>query len=300
MRASQSRAAFFFWVFCIANAAQAQAPDCADASTALEYWRPIKIDADNVDANALAAPLLKCLNSPDPELRDEIAFSLFSSWLRSEKLSEERQQFLLQQLSANLSQGETDLSLQRSFSALIISELLRADAIQAFMTQPQREQLLQTSITALGAEKDYRGWDDTLGWVHPIAHISDVMWRFALHPSLTEDQAQQILLAVRTKAITSESFYHFNEGDRLARPVAILLRREALTSETWVNWLATFDKPSSVSSWPDVFGSAAGLTELHNTKLFIRALADQLQGVELDSIVHTKLDELIAMFTGLV
>lgn len=288
------------WALCFTYFANAQTPDCADTTAALEFWRPVVIEAEKADANTLAAALLQCLNSPNSELRDEIAYGLFSNWLRNERLSTERQQFMLHQLSANLSNGETELSLQRSFSALIISELLRADAINAFMTEPQREQLLQTSVTALREERDYRGWEEALGWVHPIAHMSDVMWRFALHPALTEDQAEKILSVVRRKATTTESFYHFNEGDRLARPLVILLRREALPSSAWVNWLTSFELPHSVNSWPEVFGSTAGLTELHNTKLFIRALSDQLQEIELDSEVQQKLNELVALFTGLV
>lgn len=300
MSAELTRATCLVWAICLASVANAQAPQCMDTAVALEYWRPIAAAADGVDANALAAPLLQCLNSPNAELRDDIGYGLFSTWLRSERLRPERQQFLVQQLSANLRSGERELSLQRSFSALVISELLRADALRAFMTQTQRELLLQTSAAALMDEQDYRGWEPTLGWVHPIAHMADVMWRFALHPAITEPQAQQIVNAVRSKASTTESSYHFNEGDRLARPIAILLRREALSSAAWLTWLASFDTPRSASTWPGAFGSAAGLTELHNSKLFIRALSDQLRGVDLDGAVQRKLDELVSMLTALV
>lgn len=294
------RAVTTAWALGLASTVSAQAPDCLDTAAALEFWRPIAATAGSADAEALAQPLLQCLNSPNSELRDDIAYGLFSTWLRDEQLSAERQQFLLQRLSANLGSASAELSLQRSFSALIISELLRADALRAFMTPSQREQLLQTSVQALRVERDFRGWEEGLGWVHPIAHMADVMWRFALHPTLTEAQATLILSAVRGKASTAESFYHFNEGDRLARPIAILLRRGALSSSAWLNWLASFDSPNSLSTWSAALGSAAGLNELHNSKLFIRALSDQLRGVELDRPVQEKLEELVAQFTDLV
>ena len=300
MFAKLSRAAILSCSLGLAGIASAQAPDCLDEPAALDYWRPIAAAANSVDANTLAEPLLQCLKSPNHELRDNIGYGLFSVWLRNAQLSVDRKQFLLQQLSANLSPATRELSLQRSFSALIISELLRADAIDAFMTTTQREQLLQASAQALRDEQDFRGFEDELGWVHPIAHLADVQWRFSLHPALSEDQAVLILIAIGSKVSATESFYHFNEGDRLARPIAILLRRDALTSTAWLNWFAGFAKPKSVNTWPEAFGSAAGLTELHNTKLFIRALSDQLQGVDLDKPVQEKLDELVALLTELV
>ena len=300
MFAKLSKAAILSWAISLTSTASVQSPDCLDASAALDYWRPIAAAADSADADALAEPLLQCLNSPNPELRDNIGYGLFSTWLRNAQISVDRKQFLLQQLSANLSSATRELSLQRSFSALIISELLRADAIDAFMTATQREQLLQASVQALRDEQDFRGFEDELGWVHPIAHLADVLWRFSLHPALSEDQAALILIAIGNKVSAAENFYHFNEGDRLARPIAILLRRDALSSTAWLNWFADFSMPKSVNAWPEAFGSTRGLTELHNTKLFIRTLSDQLQGVELDNAVQEKLDELVALFSELV
>tara|TARA_R110001592_G_scaffold176111_3_gene415569 strand:- start:1388 stop:2290 length:903 start_codon:yes stop_codon:yes gene_type:complete len=300
MFAKLSKATILLCSLGVASIAIAQTPDCLDESAALDYWRSIASVAESAEANVLAEPLLQCLKSPNPELRDDIGYGLFSAWLRNAQLSVDRKQFLLQQLSANLSPANRELSLQRSFSALIISELLRADAIDTFMTTTQREQLLQDSAQALRDEQDFRGFEDELGWVHPIAHLADVMWRFSLHPALSEEQAALILTAVSSKVSATESFYHFNEGDRLARPVVILLRREALTSTAWLNWFAGYATPKSVSTWSETFGSSLGLTELHNTKLFFRALSDQLQGVDLDNAVREKLDELVALFSELV
>lgn len=300
MFAKLSKATILLCSLGLASIAIAQAPDCLDEPAALDYWRPIAAAAESADANALAEPLLQCLKSPNPELRDEIGYGLFSAWLRKAQLSVDRKQFLLQQLSANLSPNNRELSLQRSFSALVISELLRADAIDTFMSTTQREQLLQVSAQALGDEQDFRGFEDELGWVHPIAHLADVMWRFSLHPALSDDQAALILTAISSKVSATESFYHSNEGDRLARPIVILLRRDALASTAWLNWFAGYATPKSVDSWPEAFVSSIGLRELHNTKLFIRALSDQLQGVDLDNAVQEKLSELVALFTELV
>jgi hypothetical protein len=42
--------------------------------------------ADNTKRQALALGLVDCLGDPDPFLRDDIAFGMLESWMRSEKL----------------------------------------------------------------------------------------------------------------------------------------------------------------------------------------------------------------------
>ncbi|MBT6056909.1 MAG: hypothetical protein HOG51_02635, partial [Gammaproteobacteria bacterium] len=88
--------------------------------------------------------------------------------------------------------------------------------------------------------------------------------------------------------------------DRLARSVTILIRRQALPTEEFVAWLESFDAPTSMNAWPDAFSSIEGMTELNNSKQFIRALSDQLQGQDIDPAIQSKLEELIDLFNTLV
>src|SRR5690606_533547 len=120
-------------------------------------------------------------------------------------------------------------------------------------------------------------------------HLSDMLWRFALHPALEPEQAAKVLVAVRSKVAISEHAYIFNEADRLARSAAILIRRELPSVAELEAWLDSFQQPVSVAGWEDSFSSAAGLAELHNTKAFVRALSDQLGAAEIDPQLRAKL-----------
>ena len=275
------------------------ASDCSNSQSNLSYWDGIYTNQSQAagNADALAQSLLPCLGSENPALRDTYGYGLFTHWLRSDLLSQEVKQPLTAQLQTNLA---SDQVLLRSFSALILSEILRADGLTTFLTSAQRDTLLQHSSRALLAEDDYRGLDAQLGWVHPVAHLADIHWRIALHPQLTQEQATESLAAIYPKAVTLDASYVFNESDRMARVVAILIRRQALGTEQFATWLAQFAERRDGSSWSSAFASPAGMTELHNSKAFIRALAEQLATSELPEAIDSQLHELLEIFRQLV
>lgn len=273
--------------------------ECSNSQSNWSYWENVYSHRSQEvgNADALAQSLLPCLGSENPTLRDTYGYGLFTHWLRSDLLSEESKQLLTSQLQANLA---GDQVLLRSFSALILSELLRADGLTTFLTSAQRDTLLQHSSRALLAEDDYRGLDAQLGWVHPVAHLADIHWRIALHPQLTAEQATQSLAAIYPKATTLDASYVFNESDRLARVAAILIRRQALGADQFTVWLAQFAARRDGSSWSSAFDSPAGMSELHNSNAFIRALAEQLATSELPEAIDSQLHELLQIFRQLV
>lgn len=284
------------------SSSDASGVDCLDTDAALEYWRPIREQAttNELPANELAIELVSCLGSPDPELRDRIGYELFTHWLRQEKLSDETRSRLLVELSANLGNQSKAMGLSRSFSALILSEVMRSDAITAFMSDEQRQALLDKATAAIANEDDFRGLDADIGWVHPVAHMADLLWRFALHPKTDAEQATQILDAVRSKVAPTSVSYAFNEGDRLARVVTTLITNERIDAESMAAWISRFESPQSMGKWSEAFQSPGGMAELHNTKQFLRSLSDQLAGAQIDSAITEPLDALVNGFTQLI
>jgi len=276
--------------------------DCLETGPALEYWRPIREQAatSELPANELAIELVSCLGSPDPELRDRIGYELFTNWLRQEKLSDETRSRLLFELSAGLGNQSKAMGLTRSFSALILAEIMRSDSINAFMNDEQRQALLDKATAAIAHEDDFRGLDADIGWVHPVAHMADLLWRYALHPKTDTEQAAQILDAVRSKVGPTSVSYAFNEGDRLARVVTTLITNELVDAESMAAWISGFENPQSMEKWSEAFQSPDGMAELHNTKQFLRSLSDQLAGAEIDPAIAEPIAELVDGFTQLI
>jgi hypothetical protein len=300
-----SRLASLLAAITIASA-NAATVDCMDTNAALEYWRPVQADAQTADvpADALALELVSCLGSPNAELRDRIGYELFTFWLRGEKLSVETRRTLLKELSAQMSVQSSNHSdsesLARSFSALILAEIMRADRNQPFLLDAERQKLLDRAIHSIQREDDFRGLDAKLGWVHPVAHMSDLLWRFALHPKTSAIQAEAILAGIRSKAAPTAVSYSFNESDRLARVVTTLVLTGKVETQKMASWIQSFETPKSMEKWSDAFASPQGMAELHNTKLFLRALSDQLDGADVDPAITEQLESLVRGFTQLI
>lgn len=288
--------------FLVPNIAQSADIDCTDSSAALEFWRPIKNQPDTapISADELALELLSCLGSPNPELRDEIGYELYTYWLRAGFLKDSTRQRLLIDLSTAMLHSSANGSLARSFSALVLAELVRSDIVATFMSDEQRRSLLQNAVSALTNEQDFRGLDSELGWIHPVAHLSDVLWRFALHPATSRVDAVVIMAGVKSKIAPTATAYHFNESDRLARVITVLLVEGLLNADEFAPWIDAIVAPNSMERWTDAFRSVAGMIELHNTKQFLRALSDQINTSDVDKQIKAKLDEVVKIFTQLV
>ena len=280
-------------------AAGSAAADCNNVGEALDYWRPIREQAADqaLPADELAPELIACLGSPDPELRDRIGYELLTHWLRGEALTDDTRRRLATDLQSNLDSND---SLLRSFSALILAEVMRSDANKPFLTADERMALLQSAVSALRNETDYRGLDADIGWVHPVAHMADLLWRFALHPDADGAQAELLLSAVRSQVAPTSVSYAFNEGDRLARVVATVIRRNLLPHDQVAEWISAFAAPDSMERWGEAFQSPEGMAALHNTKQFLRALSDQLAGDDIDEQIRAPLEELVGGFTQLI
>jgi len=124
-------------------------------------------------------------------------------------------------------------------------------------------------------ERDYRGLEPKLGWVHTVAHGADLLWRLAAHPATTPEQRTQLLQALNTQvARPGLPAYVFNEADRLARVAVVIARSNP--PPKMQDWLQTVADPAPMTRWTEAFQSPAGMARLHNVKQFLRALREGL------------------------
>src|SRR5579885_2026925 len=115
-----------------------------------QFWQSVAQQhyavPDGESASALAHELSGLLASTDSELRDDLAYSILTSWIRAGKLSNDDLIALSDEWRANLKKniGESgnDSVLQRSFSALCLSELAARDVKSPFLGTERYHALL--------------------------------------------------------------------------------------------------------------------------------------------------------------
>jgi hypothetical protein len=229
------------------------------------------LDMDPAARPALASSLLPCLADPDPALRDGVAYSALSQMMRSQLIAADTVATLKDELLALLDAEDDAADFAQPFAALVLAEVARTDRVASWMSPEERSTLIEAAQAYLAALTDYRGFSDTEGWRHGVAHTADLLMQLSLNPDLTRPQAEAILASVALKVGTPEHAYIFGESERLAAPVMYLARREFFTAEEWAEWFAGL-WPADDPLREAAYSSEAALTKLHNLRAFAQTV----------------------------
>lgn len=224
------------------------------------FWRDIKAHDAAMPAGAAPGALLlelcDLLGSPDPELRDGLAYEIAAAWIYQKKsVSDDDLRpaiaLLEKNLTIGLGENGTDTVLRRSFSALILSLVAARDNAAPFLTPAEFDTLLTATLDYLAREKDTRGFVTGPGWHHSVAHTADVLKFLGRSTKLQTADQKRILAGISLKAGGSTAFWEYGEDDRLAAAVMSILKRDdfdAAAFETWAGgfvpvWQAVMEGP---------------------------------------------------------
>ncbi len=253
------------------------------------YWQTIIHNDYTVPADqtiqSLTPELLIALGSPDSELRDEIAYPILEKWLTKDLYSADELRAMIAQLSHNLTVGlgevSTDSAFLRAFSALMLAEIVYFELSHPFLEESEIQQLLEQAISYFIAEQDLRGYVFGPGWVHTVAHGSDLLAVLALNRYLGAVDLERILDALAYKVAPPVAHsYLYNEDQRILRAVLFALQRNLLSSPFLTSWLEriTHYEGQAIGLGMLFEGNSPTITSeikvhiLHNTKQFLHGL----------------------------
>lgn len=141
-------------------------------------------------------------------------------------------------LRLGLGQGENDQVFGRTFSVLILGEIVARDAKNGFLELSELHEILDAGLLYLAEEQDLRGYVPQKGWAHSAAHTADLMMALAGHPRLGPAELQRVLDGIGEKVIAPARYpFVDNEGFRLARAVLAVVQRDMLPAAQVVAWL---------------------------------------------------------------
>lgn len=205
----------------------------------LEYWRAVRdmewvIPTDR-PLDDLVEELAVLLASPDPELRDELAYTGLVRWTLKGSLDDR-----LTALGYRMVELFSHPDIQaRSFATLILGAVMERDNAADLLDVADVRAWRDSFVKWWATEPDVRGWDDELGWVHTIAHGADTLAAFGCSPRLSAMEAADLLdVGVARLIAPSDYLYAHQEDDRLALAFALILCRQDLTEELSVAWLS--------------------------------------------------------------
>lgn len=277
----------FLWlaVAALAWAGETCPPQGIDAGSLQRLKEQEFAIEDTATRDALALGLLGCLSSPDPALRDGIAYEALTHWMRSDQLDVATRKQLRDQLYVMLEQSDTD-GFRQPFAALVLSEVARTDRITPWMSPEERKAMVDAAADYLESVQDYRGYDDTQGWRHGVAHGSDWLLQLVLNPALERAQLDPMLEAIAGQAVPQSAHaYVFGEPGRLARPVLYLAKRGWLSEAEWMAWFG--ELPARVGDPAKAYSDTAWLARRHDLIAFLGAIyleADQSDDAQIKAL----------------
>jgi uncharacterized protein DUF2785 len=192
-----------------------------------------------IDANPLLA-------SPDPVLRDDVAFSAAERWIvRDGWVAPDDLRRLLTLWTSNLQDGlespGDDRVFKRSFSALCLSLIAARDLAAPFLSADEVAAFFDRVLDYFERERDLRGFDPVRGWMHTPAHTSDTLKFLARNPKLPGGSDRRLLAAVQRKIESSNTVFVWGENGRMALALQSSLRRPdavAAAVEEWgAHWI---------------------------------------------------------------
>lgn len=231
------------------------------------------------------AALVNDLRSPDPRVRDEGAYSALAT-----RISQGRADAHLVALGDAGAALLVDPAIQsRSFGALLLalvvdrinslSSGIPAVGSAAEVVRPiDFVRWLAVFLSWYSGEQDLRGHDQTLGWLHAVAHGADTLAAFG-GSRLLNTSEQVMLLDVTAQRLHTPTAHHLTqqEDDRLGLAVMTILARGSVPADDMCAWIDRLAEP-----WRDRAGGETS-AQLDNTIRFARTLHLQLTlGIRLE------------------
>ncbi|MEO6237269.1 MAG: DUF2785 domain-containing protein [Vicinamibacterales bacterium] len=245
------------------------------------FWRAVAEAKFEVPAGQTAATLTPeltaALGSPDPELRDDLAFATLSNWIyRRRLLTPDDLRPMVRTLQDNLRSGigetGTDAVLLRSFSALTLSVIAARDNEEPFLTADEYSRLLDSAISYFHDERDTRGFDADKGWMHSVAHTSDLLKFLARNTRLPVAGQARLLSAILLKTHDTPAVFAEGEDERMARVVISVVRRSDFDRAPFRQWLGAAATAAAFPKTPD----SATLRAQQNVRHLLTSLWTEL------------------------
>ena len=209
------------------------------------YWQQVLSEGLSVPTDRpldeLTAELTRMLGSPDPGLRDGIALPTIATWIGRgvyDDLLTGLGDGMATGLAVGLGERDTDSVFRRSFSALVLAEVVGRDTTARLVPPGQVLEWADRIITWYLREDDVRGYVPGSGWAHAVAHGADAIGVLAGSPHIGPPELTVLLDVLADRLLATPDPLLSGEPDRMAAAVMAVLRRDEVPLKVIEPWIA--------------------------------------------------------------
>jgi Protein of unknown function (DUF2785) len=245
-----------------------------------DFWQQVLDSGARVPTDKplddLTHELFEMLGDPDPQIRDGIAYPVLATWVSQgvyDDLLSGLGDGACVGLSSGLGRDGDDSVFRRSFSALVLSEVVSRSNVTGTIPPTKMLTWGDRATTWLTRERDLRGFVAGKGWAHTVAHGGDLLGQFARSFHFGVHELTVLLDVVADRLLRPTTYrLHHGEDDRLAYAVMAALHRNLVPGNVVEPWIARLGQalsaPRGATEWPS--------PTAFNTQNFLRALHLQL------------------------
>jgi hypothetical protein len=211
----------------------------------LELAKACRVPAGET-AFGLVSEAVGLLGSADTVWRDDVGYGVVASCVwQARALTPAERRMLVERLTANLRKGVgeigSDSVLLRTFSALDLSVLAAVELDAPALDTAGYRAMLDAALTYMRDERDLRGLEPRVGWVHATAHTADLLKFLARDRRFTPaDQARLLDVAWTKLAAPGTAVFTHAEDERLAAAIVSVVRRDDFDAAGFASWLLRF------------------------------------------------------------
>lgn len=170
--------------------------------------------------------LVNELCNPDPGIRDELVYQLFTTWLTTDTLTSEQLHDIITMLRTMLTTRDTqDSVFGRSYAALLLADLLGLDAKQPFLEEKCAKQTILHIASFLMYETDTRNFIEGKGWANAIPFGADATIAAIHHPQFDARATPQILHGIK-HSVKLDTVFTQDEDERFATIIEALISKD--------------------------------------------------------------------------
>ena len=244
------------------------------------FWRGLAEECavpEGDSAAGLVREAVGFLGSTDPVWRDDIGYGVVATCVYGKRrLNVEERGELVDLLQANLRRGigqvNDDSVLLRSFSALDLSVFAALELQTPALDEASYRRLLDAALAYLRDERDLRGFEPRVGWIHATAHAADLLKFLARDPRFGRSDQARLLDEVWIRMTTPGTpvFTH-GEDERLAAAALSVVRRTDFEVSLLDPWLGRFVQLEK-ATWAVTPPQADALASSQNARNLLKSL----------------------------
>lgn len=216
--------------------------------------------------------MLRHIGNPDPDLRDELIYSILLNWIIYDNVIDDKLKEILDvvmddnHLFYRIGENNTDSVFTRSFSALVVPLIIYRHRKQKLFNEEELINIFKKITRYFIEEKDLRGYVEGNGWAHSVAHTADALDELAMCNEIGYKELLYLLEIIQAKVCIGTKVYINEEDERLVTAIISILDRNLLSIEEVSRWIKSYSEIKDTGTYMNDYNMKI------NIKNFLRSM----------------------------